>query len=118
MRSASTARLTLREIAVEDDEQDGAGADEDRDVQRDVGAPVAIDAGHRLDDGNEPERRGQGGGSGERAFVVGKRDLQHAGAGAEGRERLCLADDCGKRQAFEVRARGAVAMTVPPPSVT
>ena len=43
---------------------------------------------------------------GQRLALVGKRDLQHAGAFAEDRERLCLAEDIGERDAFAIHDRG------------
>ena len=79
-RSASIARRRLGEIAVEDDEQDGAGADEDGDVERDVRPPVVEDVRHRHDHGHGAGAAGDVVDRGERRRLVGKRDLEHAGA--------------------------------------
>ena len=97
MRSASTARVDCAEIGVEDDQEDGAGADEDRDVERYVGAPVVVDIGKRLDHRDRAEDPVEIGDRGKRTAAVGKRDLEDPGAGAEGGERLGFADDAGER---------------------
>ena len=52
----------LGEVAVEDDEQDGAGADEDGDVERDVGPPVVEHARDRHDDRDGARARRRCGG--------------------------------------------------------
>ncbi len=53
------------------------------------------------------------------ALVVGERDFQHAGARAEGGERLRLADDVGERDVALPRSPlGSAAMTLPAASVT
>ncbi len=87
----------LREIAVEDDQQDGAGADEDGDVERDVAAPRPVDAGQRLEHGDGPEGRGEVVQRGEGLFAIRQRHLEDAGALAEGGEQLGVADGAVER---------------------
>ena len=97
----------LGEVAVEDDKQNGAGADKDRDVERNVGPPVVEDACDRHDDGDGAGAAGDVVDRCQRQTLVGKGDLEDAGPLAEDGERLRLAEDLGERDAFAVEiARG------------
>ena len=81
------------------DQQHEAGGGRERDGQRGVGAPGRERIAAQLEDaqlaaggGQRPHRR-------EGAVAVGKRDLQHAGAGAEDGERLRLAEHVDQARA-------------------
>ena len=56
---------------------------------------------------------------GQRPLAVGQRDLENAGALAEGGQKLRVADDGCRAAGFHaLTSRGAVATTVPLASVT
>ena len=97
----------LGEEGIDEDQDDAAGAGKQRGVGRERAPPVGEHRLGRLHERDHAARVGQMADGGDGVGAVGEGELQHAGAGAEDRQRLRLAQKRVEGAALEVGADGS-----------